>query len=108
MNHSALGQTRVGDIIDYAAMLHPHKEALLCAPTGRRFTFAQTCERANRLANALLGLGLRKGQCVAFLSTNRAEVVEIYFALAKSGLVGMPLNYRLAPVEMIALMREVD
>ena len=30
---------------------------------------------------------------------------EIYYALAKSGLVGIPLNYRLAPAEIVALMR---
>jgi len=107
MSHSSLGQMRVGDILDAAAVRFGRQEAFFCAPTGRRFTFAQTHERANRLANALLEQGLRKGDCVAFLSTNRAEVVEIYFALAKAGLVGLPLNYRLAPVEMITLMREV-
>ena len=108
MNHSALGQMRVGDMLDVAAVRFARRPAFFCVPTGRRLTFAQARERANRLANALLGLGLRKGERVAFLSTNRVEMAEIYFALAKSGLVGMPLNYRLAPVEMNALMKEVD
>jgi fatty-acyl-CoA synthase len=107
MNHSTLGQMRVGDVLDAAALRFPNREALFCTATGRRLSFAQLHERVNRLANALLGLGLRKGECVAFLSTNRAEVPEIYLALAKSGLVGMPLNYRLAPVEMVELMKEV-
>jgi len=107
VNHTSLGQTRVGDMLDAAALRFARREAFFCAPTGRRFSFAQACERANRLANALFNLGLRKGERVAFLSTNRVEVAEIYFALAKSGLVGLPLNYRLAPVEMVALMKEV-
>ena len=108
MNRSSLGQACVGDVLDAAALRFPNREAFFCAPTGRRLTFAQVHERANRLANGLLGLGLHKGERVAFLSTNRVEMVEIYFALAKSGLVGLPLNYRLAPVEMVALMQEVD
>ena len=107
MGHSALGQMRVGDILDAAAMRFAHQEAFYCTSTGRRLSFAQARERANRLANGLLGLGLRKGDCVAFLSTNRVEMAEIYFALAKSGLVGLPLNYRLAPNEMVVLMQEV-
>jgi len=107
MDHSALGQMRVGDMLDTAAVRFAQQEALFCAPTGRRFTFAQLHARANRLGNALLNQGLRQGDCVAFLSTNRAEMAEIYFALAKAGMVGLPLNYRLAPMEMVALMREV-
>lgn len=50
-------------------------------------------------------LGLKKGDVVAFLSSNRAEVVEIYFALARTGIVGLPLNQRLADAELIALTR---
>ncbi len=56
-------------------------------------------------AQALLGAGLGKGDVVAFLSTNRAEIVEIYFALSRTGMIGLPLNYRLAPTEMLELMR---
>ncbi|MFZ3118120.1 MAG: AMP-binding protein [Variovorax sp.] len=108
MSTMALGQMLIGNMLTTAAQRDARREAFFCATTGRRFTFAQTNERCNRLANGLLGLGLRKGDCVAFLSTNRVEMVEIYFALAKAGLVGLPLNYRLAPVEMVALMREVD
>lgn len=104
----ASGEVVVGNLLSTAALRFGEREAFFCEPTGRRFTFAQTNARSNRLANALLELGLRKGDCVAFLASNRIEVVEIYFALAKAGLVGMPLNYRLAPVEIVALMKEVD
>lgn len=107
MHERASGTLTVGSFLHTAALRFPEREAFYCASTDRRFTFRETNARANRLANALLGLGLKKGDCVAFLSSNRAEVVEIYFALAKTGLVGMPLNYRLAPVEVVALMKEV-
>ena len=46
-----------------------------------------------------------KPDVVAFLCNNRAEIAETYFALAKAGLIGIPLNYRLAPAEVVALMR---
>jgi len=108
MKSPALGQMRVGDLMASAAQRFGDREGFFCAPTGRRFGFSEANQRCNRLAHGLMGLKLRKGDRVAFLSTNRAEVVDIYFALAKTGLVGMPLNYRLAPVELVALMKEID
>jgi acyl-CoA synthetase (AMP-forming)/AMP-acid ligase II len=98
----------VGSILESAALRFRDKEAFYCAGTGRRFTFRQINERCNRLAHALMGLGLRKPDVVAFLCNNRSELPEIYFALAKSGLVGIPLNYRLAPAEIVALMRAMS
>lgn len=101
----SLGKMVAGAMLAGAALRFRDREALFCAGTGRRFTFGQANERCNRLAHALMGLGLRKPDVVAFLCGNRAEIVETYFALAKAGLVGIPLNYRLAPVEVMALMR---
>lgn len=104
MNRS-LGKMLVGNILTTAAIRHPDALAIYCSGTGRRFTFRETDERANRLAQALLNAGFRKGDVVAFLTSNRAEIVEIYFALARTGVVGVPLNYRLAATEMLELMR---
>ena len=101
----ALGKMVAGGILTSAALRFRDREAFLCAGTGRRFTFRQSNERCNRLANGLSGLGLRKPDVVAFLCNNRAELPEIYFALAKLGLVGIPLNYRLAAAEIVSLMQ---
>ena len=100
----ALGKAVVGTLLATAARRFRDREAFFCAGTGRRFSFGQTNERCNRLAHGLAGLGLVKPDTIAFLCNNRAEVPETYYALAKAGLVGIPLNYRLAPVEIVALM----
>jgi fatty-acyl-CoA synthase len=100
----ALGKAVVGPLLATAARRFRDREAFFCAGTGRRFSFAQTNERCNRLAHGLAGLGLVKPDKVAFLCNNRAEVPETYYALAKAGLVGIPLNYRLAPAEIVTLM----
>ena len=101
----ALGKMVVGSIMSTAARRFRDREAILCAGTGRRLTFRELNERCNRLAHGFAELGLRKRDVVAFLCNNRAELVEIYFALAKLGLVGIPLNYRLASAEIVELMR---
>jgi acyl-CoA synthetase (AMP-forming)/AMP-acid ligase II len=71
-------------------------------------TFRELDERSNRLANALLGLGLRKGDRVAFQMSNRPAIVEIECALYKAGLVKVPLNARLAPAEVEDVIRNGD
>ena len=102
-----LGKMTVGDIPRMAAAWFDDREALLCTITGRRLSFQQIEKRSNQLAHALLNLKLERGSVVAFICSNRAEIVEIYFALAKAGLVGLPLNYRLAPVEMSTLINDM-
>ena len=77
MARAALGKMLLGNILATAAIRYAHQEAFYCAGTERRFTFAQTNDRCNRLANGLCGLGLAKGDVVAFLSGNRMEAVEI-------------------------------
>jgi fatty-acyl-CoA synthase len=101
----SLGKLLIANIISTAATRVPDELAFVCTGTGRRLTFRQVNERCNRLTHALAKLGLVKSNVVAFLCGNRAEVPEIYFTLAKSGLVGIPLNYRLAPAEIVELMR---
>ena len=54
-----------------------------------------------RLAHALLGAGLVKGDRVAVLAYNRVEWAEIYVAVAKAGLVAVPINYRLTAREAL-------
>ncbi|MDO8722124.1 MAG: AMP-binding protein, partial [Syntrophales bacterium] len=48
--------------------------------------------RANRLANALLNLGLARGSRIAFMAGNRHEFAEAYFGISKTGLVINPVN----------------
>ncbi|MHB2167645.1 class I adenylate-forming enzyme family protein [Alsobacter sp. R-9] len=65
----------------------------------RTMTFAAWNDRACRLANGLLGLGLKKGDRVAVLAYNRVEWAEIYVAVAKAGLIAVPVNFRLTGAE---------
>jgi acyl-CoA synthetase (AMP-forming)/AMP-acid ligase II len=65
----------------------------------RQLSFRQLDERSTRLANALLGLGLAKGDRVAVQSRNCTELVEIECALYKAGLVKAALNPRFTPHE---------
>jgi acyl-CoA synthetase (AMP-forming)/AMP-acid ligase II len=104
----ALGKMLVGSVLKTSAARYAQREAICCVGTGRRITYGQLNERCNQLANALLSRSLPRGAVVAFLCSNRAEIIEMYFAIAKAGFVGLPLNYRLAPREVETLVNAMQ
>jgi acyl-CoA synthetase (AMP-forming)/AMP-acid ligase II len=58
----------------------------------QRLTHADFDARANRAANALAGLGLVRGDRVGLLLDNSVELVELYVAAMKTGVVVVPLS----------------
>jgi fatty-acyl-CoA synthase len=66
----------------------------------RSMSFREWNIRSRRLANALLGLGLSKGDRVCVLAYNSLEWMEIYAATAIAGLVAVPINFRLVGPEI--------
>jgi acyl-CoA synthetase (AMP-forming)/AMP-acid ligase II len=70
----------------------------------RNMSFRQWNERSCRLANALLGLGLSKGDRFAVLAYNSLEWLEIYAAASKAGLIVVPINFRLVGPEVRFIM----
>jgi acyl-CoA synthetase (AMP-forming)/AMP-acid ligase II len=93
----------MGKALTRTARLRPENTALIyCDPSGRErsWTYRQLNARVNRLANAVSGLGLGKGQRLAVLSRNRPEYLEAYHALAKLGVVMVPVNHRLQVPEI--------
>ena len=71
-------------------------------------TFRQWDEPARRLANALVGLGLEKGDRGAILARNAVEGMEIYAAAAIAGLMMVPINFRLVGVEIRYILEDSD
>ena len=88
----------LGEILAAHARLQPEK--IGARDSRRALNYAQWNARACRLANGLLGLGLVPGDRVAVLAYNCVEWMEIYSALAKAGLVAVPINFRLLTPEI--------
>ncbi|MBI3972751.1 MAG: AMP-binding protein [Chloroflexi bacterium] len=83
----------LGEILRVAAdpERHGHKPALIWR--NRAFTYQELNAAANRAANALLSLGVQKGDRVAVLGRNCPEYVWLYFALARLGAIMVPVNF---------------
>jgi len=86
------------DFLSIATAICPDKAAIVFED--KRYTFSQLSERVNRLANGLLKLGVSKGDRVSFLQVNCNQCVETYFAVAKTGAIYLPLNFRAKEKEL--------
>lgn len=96
----------LGRYVRRTAGHHPDAEAVVCGPV--RLTYAQLDDDSDRLAVALRRLGLERGDRVATLAANRAELVVTEVALYKAGLTRAPINARLGTAEVAHLLRESE
>ncbi|CAN5256955.1 ATP-dependent acyl-CoA ligase [soil metagenome] len=80
----------IPDTLRAWALKQPDKPFVKC--DSDYFTYARLNERTDELAAGFARLGLVKGDRVAILLSNRIEVLELYFALAKLGVIQVPLN----------------
>jgi fatty-acyl-CoA synthase len=73
-----------------------------------RATYADFTERARRIAQALLDLGIRPGDRVATLAWNHGPHLEAYFGIPLAGAVLHTLNLRLHPDELAYIVNHAD
>jgi acyl-CoA synthetase (AMP-forming)/AMP-acid ligase II len=67
---------------------------------GRQTTFAEFDIKTNRVANALIAMGLKKGDRIAYLGKNSDFYFELLLGAMKAGVVMAPVNWRLAGPEV--------
>src|SRR5438552_13165062 len=89
-----------------AVDLYGRKIGVVCG--SRRFTYAEFGERCERLATALNAWGIRPGDRVAYLSFNNHQLLEGYYGVIQAHAVVMPLNVRLTPPELIAILNHSE
>ena len=99
----------MGPIDDTAfqAIRQPHKTAAVDLTSGRRWTYRQLDQAVGQCAGLLQGhYGCAVGDRVASLAKNRVELVILHLACARAGLIYVPLNWRLSPPEVAALLAD--
>ncbi|MCP3983878.1 MAG: AMP-binding protein, partial [bacterium] len=71
-------------------------------------TFRELNARCNQLARAFRAAGLRAGDGVALVCSNRPEFVEVQQAVARTGLRLTPVNWHLSPEEAQYIIDNCD
>ena len=74
----------------------------------RAFTYPEMNRRVNKLAHSLLAMGLQKGDKVTVLLENCIEIVELFLATAKTGIIIVPINFRLVSPDVEYIVNNSD
>lgn len=93
-----------GEIIERNARNFPRREAYVYGD--RRLSHGEWFDRAKRLAGGLYELGLRRQDRVAILAMNCLEYYELYAAAEVASFIIAPVNFRLAPPEVLFMLRD--
>ncbi|UCG83575.1 MAG: AMP-binding protein, partial [Dehalococcoidia bacterium] len=96
----------LGKILDRIGARYPKHEAMVCGM--ERVTYDTMMDKANSIANALLKMGVKKGDKVAIWMSNIPEWVYIHFACVKIGAPVIPINTRYKVHELEYILKKSD
>lgn len=96
----------IGKLAMKSAAAYPNKIAV--KDEQRSITYKEMMDRAFALSAYFEKIGLKKGDRFAILMSNRLEHIELDVAAAISGVIKVPLNYRLHPKEHEYMLEDAD
>ncbi len=94
----------IPDILSSHGKFRRHQEAVVCG--GVRRCWGDFNDQMNRVANALLGAGVRRGDRVAVMMGNSVEMLEVMFGIVKSGACVVPLSGLLTGPQLVTLLND--
>jgi fatty-acyl-CoA synthase len=100
-----LGET-IGSSLRRTAARYPDSEALVDAPTGQRWTYAEFDADTDVLASGLIAAGLAAGDRVGIWAPNCAEWVLLQYASAKAGIILVNINPAYRSHELAFVLRQ--
>ncbi|MGX9181986.1 AMP-binding protein [Mesorhizobium sp. BHbdii] len=97
----------VGMTLSVWADVQPSKPAVI-DPQGGIHTFLEINRRANQIVRLLRDAGLRSGDPVALICSNRSEFVEVLAACLRGGFRLTPVNWHLTAEEIAYLLNDCE
>ena len=94
------------EFLDISAAVVPDRAALITGGAAKSYLEVQA--EVMRMANALQGLGVAKGDHVGVMAVNSSEYITIYYACAKLGATFVPLNYRAKDDELAYMLNTAE
>ncbi|MFC1961927.1 AMP-binding protein [Chloroflexota bacterium] len=89
-------------ILEQMARRYPDKAAIVLGQ--QRLSYAELDSDSGKLAHALRQLGVKKGDRVAAMLSNSPEYAAVYFGVASTGAITVPLDTRYKPVELAVVL----
>ncbi|PWY65929.1 acetyl-CoA synthetase-like protein [Aspergillus eucalypticola CBS 122712] len=96
----ALWHKTLGDLIDEQEAHYRSKEAVVVPWQSVRLSYSQLAERSRVLAQAMLDMGLRPGDCVGIMAGNCYQYIEVFLGGGRIGCPVVVLNNTYTPSEL--------
>jgi len=84
----------------------PNKPAIIFNES--MYSYKEYNEQVNRIANALINFGVKKGDKIALMMKNSDLFCFIYYGILKAGAVAVPINFRLTAKEAGYILDDSD
>src|SRR5690554_1435287 len=95
-----------GDMLRRSAERFPNKPAVIWED--RALSYRELDQAANRFANALLALGVRREEKVGIVCRNRLEYAIVFFGAARSGAVLVNISTLYQPADLAYVLQKAD
>ncbi|MEA2054540.1 MAG: long-chain-fatty-acid--CoA ligase [Candidatus Thermoplasmatota archaeon] len=94
------------DLLERGAMRYGDKPAVIFK--GKKLTYNQLKEEAEKIALSLLSLGMKKGDHIAVWMPNNDSYLPVYFGITAIGAVMVPMNTRYRTNEASYILKNSD
>ena len=101
----SLGEETIGGLLARRARSNP--EDIYCSFKGERISVGMLDRRVNQVATLLKSHGLQKGDRVAVMLPSHPDHLYLLFALARLGMVRVPINVHLLGAPLAHLLHEL-
>ncbi len=108
LNKNLITRATVGDILKRSAIKHAQKTAVVEPGENLRLTYGELNNSANKFANALLGLNLKKGERVSTICANSTRFLISYMGTAKTNYIFNPINPGISLQDLAYILQHVE
>lgn len=99
----------IGNYSLFRSRISPEREAVYDYDNKIRYTYSDLEKRSNLLANYMVEkLNIKKGDRVAFCTRNCIELIDAYYATAKTGAIFVTYNLLLSENELIEMINNEE
>ncbi|MDR3135391.1 MAG: AMP-binding protein [Deltaproteobacteria bacterium] len=108
MSKDYLVNMTLGQVLERNARDYPNEDALIYPAKERRYTWASLNDEVDRLARAMLSIGIKREDRISIWATNVPQWLTTLYASAKIGAILVTVNthYRKAEIEFLLKQSE--
>ena len=96
----------VHELIKLSAKNYPNNVCVVNKSTDKKYTYRELIYISDRLANALLQIGVKKGECIGIMTSNCPEFIFCCIGIMKTGAIIVPINPLLKESDVAHIIKE--